>query len=36
VFEQTGITDTPPNPATMAAYTRTFIRLISAHYVTTV
>jgi hypothetical protein len=36
VLEQTGITDTPPNPATPVAYTRANVPLIVAHYKTTV
>jgi hypothetical protein len=32
VLEQTGITDTPPNPGVPVAYTRTFVPLLSAHY----
>ena len=32
VLEQTGITDTPPNPAVPVTFTRTFAPLIAAHY----
>ena len=37
VVEQTGLTSgTLPNPATFAAYTRTFVPAIAAHYQTVV
>lgn len=36
VLEQTGITDTPPNPGVPVAYTRAFVPNIFAHFKTTV
>ncbi len=36
ILEQTGITDTPPNPGVPVAYTRAFVPAIFAHYKTTV